>query len=68
MDKKLNFGQEVRRKREELKLSRAEAASRIGVAVNTLERVELRKGGISLINAVAIAKALDIPAEFIMNP
>ena len=63
----IKFGKKVREERDRLGLSQEELASRAGVHRTYIGMIERAEKNITLQNIEKIAKALDVPIDYLMK-
>lgn len=64
----MNIGERIKKRREELDMSQAELARRVGYTTrSTITRIERDGNGISQDKIVAIAKALKVTPSYLMG-
>lgn len=64
----IKFGQKVREERAKLGLSQEELAGRAGVHRTYIGMIERAEKNITLENIEKIAKALNVPIDYLMKP
>ena len=64
----IKFGQKVREERAKLGLSQEELAGRAGVHRTYIGMIERAEKNITLENIEKVAKALNVPIDYLMKP
>lgn len=62
------FAQAVKHARAERHITQQQLADQVGVALNTIQRIEGRKGDVGRFVAASVCKTLHLPSEVMMLP